>query len=266
MAGYIDAHVHVYDADSGTKMPLRFTPADLFAHCKPSGVDRIVLIQISSYRYDNSYMLRAVKEHPGVFSAVAVADHERTDIEPLMRDFARQGVRGWRIAPRGVSPEHWLDSPGMHRMWKLAPELKQATCPLINPEALPAVDRMCDQYPETNVVIDHMARIGATGEIKDADIKLLTRLARHANAYVKISAFYALGNKKAPHTELVPLIHRLFDAFGPKRLMWASDSPFQVINGHSYAASVELVRDKLPFLKGDDREWLLAKTAAKVFY
>jgi predicted TIM-barrel fold metal-dependent hydrolase len=266
MSGFIDAHVHVYDADSGTKMPLRFTPADLFAHCKPSGIDRIVLIQISSYRYDNSYMLRAVKQHSGVFSAVAVVDHERSDLEPVMRDFARQGVRGWRISPRGGNPEHWLDSPGMERMWTIAPELRQAVCPLINPEALAAVDRMCWKHPETTVVIDHMARIGASGAIKDGDIRLLTGLARHRNTFVKVSAFYALGKKMPPYTDLVPLIRRLYDAYGPQRLMWASDSPFQVINGHSYAASVELVRDRLPFLKPEDKEWLLRKTAESVFF
>ncbi len=55
---------------------------------------------------------------------------------------------------------------------------------------------------------------------------------------VKLSAFYALGRKRAPYTDLAPLIQHLFEAFGPKRLMWASDSPFQVQDGHRYAPSI----------------------------
>ena len=58
----------------------------------------------------------------------------------------------------------------------------------------------------------------------------------------------------------------LFDAFGPKRLMWASDSPFQVQDGHRYAPSDSLIREGLPFLSESDREWLLARTAASVFF
>jgi hypothetical protein len=61
--GYIDAHVHVWTDDTdhcplgpGWKKedmrPRRFTPADLFRHCKPAGVERINLIQMSFYGFD----------------------------------------------------------------------------------------------------------------------------------------------------------------------------------------------------------------------
>jgi predicted TIM-barrel fold metal-dependent hydrolase len=139
-------------------------------------------------------------------------------------------------------------------------------CPLINPDMLPSVDRMCLRHPDTPVVIDHLARIGADGVIRDGDIRLLCGLARHRHVHVKVSAFYALGRKTAPYTDLVPMIRRIFEDFGPRRLMWASDSPFQVQEGHTYASSIALVRDKLPFLSPEDREWLLAKTAQSVFF
>jgi predicted TIM-barrel fold metal-dependent hydrolase len=64
---------------------------------------------------------------------------------------------------------------------------------------------------------------------------------------------------------LAPLIRRVYDAFGGQRLMWGSDSPFQVENGHSYRESLTLVRDGLPFLSGTDRNSLLGGTAARVF-
>ena len=48
--------------------------------------------------------------------------------------------------------------------------------------------------------------------------------------------------------------------------MWASDSPFQVQPPHTYAGSIELVRDRLDFLSPEDREWLLRKSAEAVFF
>jgi predicted TIM-barrel fold metal-dependent hydrolase len=62
------------------------------------------------------------------------------------------------------------------------------------------------------------------------------------------------------------MIRRLLDAFGPARLMWASDSPFQVVSGHCYRDSIDLVRTRLDFLSPTDGDWLLRRTAAQTFF
>jgi predicted TIM-barrel fold metal-dependent hydrolase len=269
----IDAHVHVWIDDrkrypraiEREARPDRFTPSDFFSHAKPSGVTRAVLIQMSFYRFDNSYMLDVMREHKGAFSGVGIVDPAGARPDQAMIDLARRGVRGFRITPGG-SPKTWLDTTGMEAMWRCGSERRLAMCPLLNPDALPSLDRMCARHPETTVVIDHLARIGADGEIRDSDTRLLCALARHRNVSVKVSAFYALGRKAVPYTDLAPLIRRVFEDFGPRRLMWASDSPFQVQDGHTYAASISLIREGLPFLSAEDRDWLLERTAASIFF
>ena len=82
-----------------------------------------------------------------------------------MKDLAGRGVRGFRIVP-GSSPRTWLDTPGMEAMWRRGAEMKLAMCPLVNPDALEAIGRMCARHPETPVVIDHLARIGADETIR----------------------------------------------------------------------------------------------------
>jgi predicted TIM-barrel fold metal-dependent hydrolase len=111
-----------------------------------------------------------------------------------------------------------------------------------------------------------MARIGIDGVVLDEDVTALCNLARHPRIYVKISAFYALGKKEYPYTDLIPLIHALYDAYGPQRLMWGSDSPFQVETPHSYAGSLELVRERLKFLRPEDATWMLRGSAEEVFF
>lgn len=270
----IDAHVHVWTSDnvrypraSGERdyEPASFTPEELFAHSRPAGVKRVVLIQMSFYRFDNSYMLDAMRAHPGVFSGVAVIDSTAPDVAATMRALHRQGVRGFRITPGG-NPRGWLDTPGMETMWRTGAETRQAMCALAGPDALPAIDRMCAKHPGTPVVIDHLARIGASGQIRDEDVRLLSALARHPKLRIKASAFYALGRKQAPYRDLASLIRRVFEDFGPRRLMWASDCPFQVRNGHTYKESLALINGGLPFLGPDDKSWILEKTAAEVFF
>jgi len=274
--GFIDAHVHVWTPDT-ERYPLAsgyskegmalasFTPEELFAHARPCRVTRIVLIQMSYYGFDNSYMLDMMEKHQGVFSGVAVIDRDDKPRETML-DLARRGVRGFRIRPLDRPADRWLDGEGMAAMWKCGAERGLAMCPLIDPEHLPAVDRMCQRFPGTPVVVDHSARIGVDGVVRESDLDNLCRLARHENAHVKISAYYALGKKQAPYLDLGPMIGRLVDVFGPKRLMWASDGPFQVMTGHTYKDSIELVRSRLDFLTDADREWLLRGTAERVFF
>jgi len=286
--GYIDAHVHVWTPDT-VKYPLAagyqrdemkppsFTPGELLAQARPCGVSRVVLVQMSFYGFDNSYMLDSMKAYPGVFSGIAVIDDGSTSgarensgkaAKPAdeMQRLKALGVRGFRIFPRNLPPDRWLGSPQMASMWECGAAERLAMCCLVNPDALPEIDRMCGKYPGTPVVIDHFARIGVDGQIHEADLKKLCGLARHKNTMVKISAFYALGKKQAPYTDLGPMVQRLLDAFGRERLMWATDCPYQVQDKHTYCDSVKLIEERLEFLTADDRQWLLRKTAEKMFF
>lgn len=275
--GSIDAHSHIWTPDTN-KYPLAagfrldemkppsFTPEELFTHAGPCGVSRVVLIQMSFYGYDNSYMLDTIAAHPGVFSGVAVINENSKSPASVMLALKDRGVRGFRIYPRQQPVDTWLDSEGMSAMWRCGAESSMAMCCLVNPNALAAIDAKCEQNPETPVVIDHFARIGVTGEISRDDVMSLCRLARHKKTYVKISAYYALGKKASPYADLLPMIKQLLDAFGPQRLMWATDCPYQVQEGHTYADSIALIQDKLTGISAEERGWLLEKTAEQVFF
>jgi predicted TIM-barrel fold metal-dependent hydrolase len=61
---FIDAHVHVWTPDTAHYLlaaghkpaemrPRSFTPEELFKHTRPAGVNRINLIQMSFYGFEN---------------------------------------------------------------------------------------------------------------------------------------------------------------------------------------------------------------------
>jgi predicted TIM-barrel fold metal-dependent hydrolase len=273
--GHIDAHVHVWTPDTGRyplaegfdkagMNPASFTPQELFAHSKPEGVDRIVLIQMNFYKYDNRYMTDMMQKHRGVFGGVAIVDENQPDVCGAMKALAKDGVRGFRVYTSRAQAAAWGD--GMKKMWTCAADHGLAICLLADPDALPAITTMCGKHPRTRVVIDHFARIGMKGGINEHDVVNLCRLADFQHVHVKTSAFYALGQKQPPYTDMGPLIRRLRTAYGADRLMWASDCPFQVEGGHTYADSIALIRDRLDFLTAEDKDWMLRKTAEKVFF
>jgi predicted TIM-barrel fold metal-dependent hydrolase len=287
--GFIDAHVHVWTDDTGhyplgagwkkeDMRPGRFTPEDLFKHTKPAGVDRINLIQMSYYYprdlsgkpgkgFDNSYMLDMMALYPETFVGTAVIDPLGEAPDQLMGELAKKRVRAFRILPAlsRQPPARWLEPAGCATMFAAGAKNNQAMSCLVGPDALPEVDRMCRRFPDTPVVIDHLARIGLDGTVRDADVDALCGLAKHPRVLVKVGAFYALGKKKPPYTDLAPLIRRVVQAFGARRCMWESDCPFQVVEG-KYQDSLDLVRKRLVFLTDDDRDWLLRRTAEEFFF
>lgn len=276
---YIDGHSHIWTPDLGhyplaagfqksDMQPPSFTAEELLALCRPAGVGRVNLIQMSYYEFDNSYMLDMIKLYPDRFVGTAIVDPLGPDPAGTLRALRPKGVRALRIQPQYSKrpPATWLEPEGYKALFSLASETGLVLSCLIGPDAFAEVDRMCRQYPEAPVVIDHLGRIGVDGQIRDADVDALCALAKHPKLYVKVGAFYALGQKKAPYTDLAPLIQRVVRAFTPRRCFWESDCPFQVVAPHTYTESLALVRDRLDLLSADDRAWLLHRTAESLLF
>ena len=274
--GAVDSHVHVWSNDSirypytlgynpeDSVLP-SFLPEDILAHAKPCGIERIVLVQMSCYGVDNLYMTDVIRAYDGLFSGIAVIDPDTEKPDREMERLAEKGVRGFRIKPEGVPLERWMEGPGWDRMFAAGAERRLALCPLIDPEALPGLSRKCEKFPDTPIIIDHLCRIGADGHIRREHVDALCEMAAFPAVMLKVSAFYALGKKTAPYDDLIPLIRRVYTAFGAKRLMWASDCPFQVLNGHTYTDSISLVHG-LDFLSDAEQADILRHTAESFFF
>jgi len=273
--GYIDAHSHVWTPDT-TAYPLDagYTPADmappsftadeLLAQANPCGVRRVVLIQMSFYGFDNSYMLSEIARRPAAFRGVAIVDHTRKDLGEEMARLRERGVRSFRVYQCGEFGAQPLDE-GYRDICGLAGELGMAICPLLDVELLPATARAAAAFPNTTFVVDHLARIGCGRPIEAAHIAALCELATFPNCNVKVSAFYALGGGKAPYDDLVPVVQQVYEAFGADRLLWATDCPYQVVS-ETYEASIAFVRDRLPFLSDEGRDAILGRTAERIFF
>jgi predicted TIM-barrel fold metal-dependent hydrolase len=280
--GAIDAHAHVWSknlqryplgawAKPADMQPASFSAEELLAIVRACDVDRVVLIQHAPlHGYDNSYILDCAKAHPGVFSVVAMMDERLPGVGERLADLAKQGARGIRIGPTkhadrtpNADPPKWLESAGMIALWEEAARQRVAICPLVDAEFLPSLDPMCAKHPETVCVIDHFGHVDPA---KPETVTALVRLARHRNVFVKVSAFYKFADRKPPYDDLLPMIRTVIDAFGPDRLMWASDCPYQLNDGNTYADAINLVRRGMDDLSADDRRAILRDTAALVFF
>ena len=157
---YIDAHVHVWTPDTahyplaaGFKKedmkPPSFTPEELFKHSKPAGVDRINLIQMSFYGFDNRYMLDMIGSAQGRLRRHR--GHRPARQGPGQRDgragqAARAGVPHPPAAEQAAAGEV-AGAGGLRAMFAAGAKRNQAMSCLIDPDALPELDRMCTKLP-----------------------------------------------------------------------------------------------------------------------
>jgi len=283
--GYVDAHSHLWSSDRtdyplarGAKeedvQPKSFGIGEFFEVTRPEGVTRVVGIGHNvHFGTDARYLVDLMKARPGQVAVQAYVDLN-ADPTKQMADLKAQGVAAFRVVLLDPWKDYLPESHPIFRAYEFAGMQRLVVCPLTNASWLAQLDRLSQTFPATTVVIDHFARIGIEGflqqppvpsEINPQDVANLVKLARHPLVNVKISAYYALGHHTPPYDDMIPFIKQLIQAYGPERLMWGSDSPYQLAPGQGYRASIALIRDRLD-VTVPDREWLLRKTAERVYF
>ncbi|MBI3468855.1 MAG: amidohydrolase family protein [Planctomycetes bacterium] len=266
----IDAHVHVWKNDPKypwapeTKSPPKedATPEMLLKLMQAAGVSRTVLIQVIYYRWDNSYCADVLTAHPDKFQAVGRVDPQSPHAPDYLSYWTRErGFRGVRLSPAAGPEGDWFTGSLMPPLWQRTTELGVPMTILAPVTRMPDLAKLVDKFPDLAVVVDHMADC----PIDRPDLlQSLLALARYEKVFVKISHMWSLSKQPYPYRDTHDQVKKLYDAFGPQRLIWGTDWP--LVEQHcGYAKALTLVRDELDFLTDEDQEWVLGKTAQRVW-
>jgi len=264
----IDPHVHVWKHDSafpfaeGARPPDRdATPDTLLYLMKANGVARTVIIQVIHYRYDNSYLASVLKRYPNTFQGVCRVDPLDPAAPDHLSRLTAQGFRGVRLSPAGNASGDWFHGTLMPPLWKRCSDLKVPMTVLAPITRMPEVGALLEKLPELTVVIDHMADCPIE---QPAELEKLIALKRYPKLFVKISHTWSISRQPYPWLDAQEYVKRLHQAYGPQRLMWATDWP--IVEGNStYARALSVVRDEMKFLNADDLSWMLSKTIERVW-
>jgi D-galactarolactone isomerase len=228
MRGTCDSHVHVYDRRYPISPTTALTPPDASiveyrAVQTALGLDRVVLVQPTTYGLDNRCQLDAVAELGDAARAVVVVDDTTTDDE--LTRLTALGARGARfhMLPGGVLP------------WEIMPTVAERIAGhgwhiqlQTNGRELP--DRLDTLLAlPTPVVVDHVGRFMPPVEPDDPAFRALLTLLDTGRCWVKLSAPYESTHHSthegAPNYPTVTtLAHRLVE-HAPERMLWATNWP-----------------------------------------
>lgn len=267
----IDPHVHVWKNDPRYPWPaqLKSPPKDdalpetLLELMHKHGVEKTVIVHVIYYRWDCRYAAAVVRANPDTFMGVCRVDPESPQAASDLDRWVAQGFHGVRLSPGGGKSGDWMnDVKGMDAIWMRAAEQRIPMCVLCPISRIPDVEKVIERHDgRLDVCIDHMA----DSPIDEPDeLKKLLRLARYPRVYVKLSHLWSLSKQKYPYRDTHDQVHRLYDAFGPRRLMWGTDWP-GVENYCGYGRALALYRNEIKFFNDHDRKWILGETALKLW-
>lgn len=221
--------------------------------------DHTVISHVCYYGRDNSYTIHCVKTWPKQFSGYGLLvgyrlypPGDKENPSRLRRLMKEDGLVGLRISPRYDPKVVWFNDPVMYPMWKEAEQLGAVFHIFLSPHQVGQVADMAERYPGVTIVIDHLAMIDINAPDSEGFGPLLD-MARFPNVYIRTTMVNPSKTKEVPYRDVWPFLRRLYDRYGAQRMLYA--------NFFEYVAIKELV----PFFTPEDREWILGRTAMKVY-
>jgi len=269
----IDSHMHVWEADSPKY------PWHPLAHVRPDYAWPVeqalgfmdkqdifggVLIQVSMYSFNNSYLLECGRRYPDRFRLVGMLDPLSDNIESEMEELFKQGVRGLRLAMHLREDIPWFNHPGADRLWSKASELGMILALLVGLNHLDEAVKSIQRYPKVPVVIDHLARPDNLPYLDNYPFESLLQLARFEQVYVKASALGVISRQPYPHMDALEWVQQVYSAFGPLRMMWGTDAPMSQ-DPNEIPAAIKLIDLALPNISIKEREDILGGNAYRLF-
>lgn len=263
-----DAHVHVFTRDPRFPYAAGSHPPDIDASAEAllslmhaNGVDRTVLIQVIHYKWDNRYLADVLRRYPRQFMGVCrVNPEDPAAPDHLTRLTEVDGFRGVRLSPAATPEGDWIKGPLMPRLWRRCADLKVPMTLLLPASRLPDLHPLLEANPDLQVVIDHMADTPLDDPQAEAG---LLALARYPGVFTKLSHLWTIAGRPYPYPDTRPRVQALLQAFGPTRLMAATDWPVSLPK-LSYAQAIDLFRTRLN-LTPDQRTQILTRTVRRIW-
>jgi predicted TIM-barrel fold metal-dependent hydrolase len=268
-----DSQVHIWEVDRPDRpwpKPLRnqpqlpdgFSAPEMIAQMDAAGVDRAVIVPPTWIGENNSTALEAEAAYPGRFATMGRFDPLRPDAEEALSTWRDQrSMLGIRMTFRVPPYDAWLDDDTLDGFWAGCERYGIPVMCLVS-GVVGKLNRVAERHPGLTFLVDHMGcDLAAKGAAAFAGIDDLLGLAKYPKVAVKTSSAPCFSAAPYPYRDIYPFLRRIYDAFGPQRMLWGAD--FTRLTS-TYPECLRHFQEGLDFLSAEDKEWVLGKTAAIV--
>lgn len=277
-AGYIDIHPHIISDDTTryARVPLFGVQSDwskerpvtidgLVAAMDKAGVRKAAIVQSSTcYGFDNSYVVDAITQFPGRFTAVGSVDMCDAAAPATIAQWVKRGLSGLRLFTGGSTAAFdtsGLDDPRSFAAWSACSELNLAVAIQTDPTGLAQVCGLAKRFPKVRIVLDHLGRPDITDGPPYKRAVSLFALAAFENIYFKVTP-RIFGDAKKGQATPETFFPRLLEVFGSNRLAWGSNFP---ASEGTLSDNLDVAKKSVASLSAADQDWIFAGTAQRLY-
>ena len=275
-AAIFDAHIHLWRRADGdpvwvaTKiggLARDFTVDDWRAHADASGVRGAILVQAAHSIAETERWLARAATEPRIAGVVGWADlHADSLADDVARLKAHPKLVGIRPLPPGTFGADWLGDARTRRGLATLAAAGVTVDVLVKWTGLARARDLLAGLPDLKVVLNHCGRPDTMTGLLEPWAGDLRAFARATRATVKLSGLIErAGIEWTPET-LRPYVETVIDAFGPSRVMFATNWPVLEIGG-TYEGWVGTLRAILADigLSQTEQGEILARTACRAY-
>jgi D-galactarolactone isomerase len=183
------------------------------------GLERVVIVQPSTYGRDNSCQLEMAKAFGDNARLVVVVDETTTDAE--LERLHGLGARGARFFMLSGAAVPWdILEPVANKVHELGWHIQLQ----MNGRDFADRHEQLARLPGT-LVVDHVGRFMDPVPLDHPSFKALMHLIEAGQCWVKLSAPYESGLNGAPRWNDLDESARAMVAAAPERMLWASNWP-----------------------------------------
>lgn len=256
-----DAQIHPWaqGKSTGHHRRLPITEAVLMDEMAAAGVAQALLVPPLWDPGGNAYALAMAARQPERFAVMGLLP-EAASLAP---EAGRERLAKWRETPSMVGLRFLFNTPerltpyleGRYDwVWPSA-EAAGLVLALLVPNALTIAAEIAERHPDLKVIVDHLGvPRGARGLDAFLHLDALLALARFPNLFVKAVGVGDYAQDPYPFRSLDIPLRRVFDSFGPERVIWGSD--LSRIH-HPYRDCVAHFAEALPWLTPDERSLVM---------
>jgi L-fuconolactonase len=251
-----------------------FLPEHLAPLLERSAIERTIVVQAAPTEAETQFLLQLAAATPFIAGVVGWTDLESLSAADAIAELSRnEQLLGLRPMVQDLPDDAWLLRPSLAPAIDAMQHAGLRFDALVKPRHLPVLRRFLERHPGLAVVIDHGAKPAiASGEI-DVWAEQMRGIARHTNAFCKLSGLVTEGGSNWTPAALLPYIDVLIHAFGPSRLMWGSDwpvlhlayEPGRVGAAIPYASWCDAATALVARLSPHERELIFGGTAARFY-
>jgi L-fuconolactonase len=259
----IDSHQHFWKFDpvrdswiddSMAAIRRDFMPGDLEPILKKFEIDGCVAVQADQSEIETEFLINLAEENEFIKGVVGWVDLRDNDVGKRLEYFSRfTKLKGFRHVLQGEADRALMLNPQFSKGISALKPYDFTYDILVFPDQLGYTHQFVKTFGGHRFVVDHIAKPDIKNKNIDRWANGMRAIARHDNVWCKVSGMITEADwQNWVPSDFEPYLDVVFEAFGPKRVMFGSDWPVCNVAG-GYQRMLSVVKNYTSKLSEDEQ-------------